>query len=127
MPKSFARACRTRAPALHDGVDSATVARGRDDPDDVQALVEDLLRQAAAMREQWTRVAEAAGLEPPTEGPPDPDFPSVPEDDLVRMRLVGLDMMLAGASRDDVVAHLRSTFGEEHVEHVVDDIFRQYE
>ena len=101
------------------------MARPRDDQDDVKALVEDLLRQAAAMREQWTRVAEAAGIELPGEASP-ADLPSAPEDDQLRMRLVALDMILGGASRDDITAHLRSTFGED-VEQVVDELFEQYE
>lgn len=80
------------------------------------------------MREHWTRVAEAAGLELPAANDAAPaEFPSAPEDPLLRMRLVGLDMILAGASRDDITAHLRSTFGGDEVEQVVDDLFEQYE
>ena len=80
------------------------------------------------MREHWTRVAEAAGLDLPVENTAAPaEFPSAPEDPLLRMRLVGLDMILAGASRDDIAAHLRSTFGGDDVDQVVDDLFEQYE
>ena len=78
------------------------------------------------MREHWTRVAEAAGIELPAMGQ-DPVFPSAPEDGVLRMRLVGLDMILAGASRDDITSHLRATFGEDDVEQVVDELFEQYE
>ena len=88
--------------------------------------MEDLLQQAAAMREHWTRVAEAAGIELPAEQAP-ANLPSAPEDPLLRMRLVGLDMILAGASRDDIAAHLRSTFGDDDVDQVVDELFEQYE
>lgn len=79
-------------------------------------LADDLLEQAATMRRQWTELAQAVGLEgAPAAGA-----------NAERMRLVALDMVLSGASRDQVAEHLQRTFGTGDVDVVVDEVFDEY-
>ena len=39
------------------------------------------------------------------------------------VRLVALDMMLSGSSRDEVVQYLSATFGDHVDEAVIDEVF----
>ena len=109
--------------------------------DELTALADELLEQASEVRRQWAELSETLGIEAPEPAPvvertsptgngPGPAAPDVthdeerPEADPVR--LVALDMMLSGRSRDEVREYLRATFGEGDREHVLDEIFTQY-
>ena len=100
--------------------------------DELAALADELLRQATDVRRQWAELGETLGLEPapqPRVGNPeavpatndDAGAQQWPEADPVR--LVALDMMLAGRSREEVAEYLRATFGEDVGADVLDEIF----
>ena len=101
--------------------------------DELTALADDLLEQASEVRRQWAELSETLGLEPPepapvverggTEEAPAPD-PDRPEADPVR--LVALDLMLSGRSREDVRSYLTATFGEGDHEPILEEIFKEY-
>jgi hypothetical protein len=97
----------------------------RQEADDLSALADELLDQAARMRRQWNQLAEAVGIEgaAPSGAPPN-GVPTGEEAD--RMRLVALDMVLSGAGRDEVAEHLHRTFDSEDVDRVVDAVFAEY-
>lgn len=94
-----------------------------DDRERLTALADELLRQAAEIRRQWSELAEAVGIDAAAAraqgGAAQPD-------ELEQMRLVALDMMLSGASADQVAQQLRTAFGRDDVDGVVDDVFQQY-
>ena len=99
--------------------------------DELAALADELLNQATDVRRQWTELGEALGLEPA----PQPQAQNAggeggegqaaawPEADPVR--LVALDMMLDGRSRDEVREYLRATFGTDVRDDVLDEIFSE--
>ena len=96
----------------------------RDTLDELSALADDLLEQATEIRRQWAELGETLGLESPEPAP-------VPErreegGDADAVRLVALDMMLSGRSRDEVREYLQATFGEGDREQGLDDVFSQY-
>ena len=98
--------------------------RDRESLHELADLADDLLEQAAMMRRQWTELAQAVGLE-------GADAPSSPNGaaaggETERMRLVALDMVLSGASREQVAEHLHNTFGGDGVDQVVDAVFQEY-
>lgn len=112
---------------------------GREDDrealDQLSMLADDLLQQAGDIRRQWTELAEVLGAELPAdvERPAAPPArrpasatppPATPEDDPIR--LVALDMMLSGRSRDEVAEYLDATFGEGEYGDVLDEVFAQY-
>ena len=99
------------------------MGRYGDDRDDLAALADELLHHAAEIRKQWSELAAAAGIDA---APLSPAPREDNDNELVRMRLVALDMMLAGAARGDVAVHLRETFGDHGVDAVVDEVFSQY-
>jgi hypothetical protein len=103
--------------------------------DELSMLADELLQQATEIRQQWSDLAEALGAELPPPPPveevpvlprsqPQPAPPETDEADPVR--LVALDMMLSGRSRDEVRRYLSATFGEGDREAVLDEIFTQY-
>src|ERR671916_2226211 len=100
--------------------------------DELAALADELLNQATDVRRQWAELGEALGLEPApqpkaqnTRGPDQTPEPpgGWPEADPVR--LVALDMMLAGRSREEVREYLRATFGKDVGADVLDEIFTE--
>ena len=98
--------------------------RERDDLHDLADLADELLEQATMMRRQWTELAQAVGLEGAT---PPPAASGATSGEAERMRLVALDMVLSGASRDQVAEHLHRTFGGgADVDQVVQDVFSEY-
>lgn len=111
---------------------------GGQDPDaldELTNLADELLSQASEVRRQWAELSETLGVEPPEPAPvaerrqapaqpPEEADPDRPEADPVR--LVALDMMLSGRSREEVREYLRATFGDDDREHVLDEIFTQY-
>ena len=108
--------------------------------DELTALADELLEQASEVRRQWAELSETLGIEPPEPAPVaeragpsanGPERAALPADEAERpeadpVRLVALDMMLSGRSRDEVREYLRATFGEGDREHVLDEIFTQY-
>ena len=97
----------------------------RDTLDELTALADDLLEQATEIRRQWAELGQTLGLEAP-----EPVIPAERRDDAAddvdAARLVALDMMLSGRSRDEVREYLTATFGEGDREQLLDDIFSQY-
>ena len=99
--------------------------------DELAALADELLHQATDVRRQWAELGEALGLEPAPQpqaqggagGAEGVAQPAWPEADPVR--LVALDMMLAGRSREDVREYLRATFGKDVGSDVLDEIFSE--
>ncbi|HEX8082732.1 MAG TPA: hypothetical protein VF529_00480 [Solirubrobacteraceae bacterium] len=97
--------------------------------DELAALADELLSQATDVRRQWAELGEALGLEPapqPQANRPEPPAEPPggwPEADPVR--LVALDMMLAGRSREEVREYLRATFGKDVGADVLDEIFTE--
>jgi hypothetical protein len=107
--------------------------------DELAALADELLEQATEVRRQWSELGETLGVEPPSDGArvvarPDDGAPgSAPAEgtplggsEADPMRLVALDMMLSGRSRDEVRDYLRATFGDEPPGEVLDEVFSQY-
>lgn len=90
---------------------------------ELSALADELLEQAAEIRHQWAELGETLGLDPPT--PPLVAEPQ-PADEPDPVRLVALDMMLSGRSRDEVRDHLDATFGTGDHDRVLDEVFTQY-
>ena len=112
---------------------------GRPDPDaldELTNLADELLSQASEVRRQWAELSETLGVAPPEPAPAAERRPPQrqparedvaedrPEDDPVR--LVALDMMLSGRSREEVREYLRATFGDGDREQVLDEIFTEY-
>ncbi len=92
---------------------------------DLSALADELLEQATEIRRQWAELGETLGLEPPEPAPVAARRVAEPaEADPVR--LVALDMMLSGHSRDAIRDYLRATFGDGDREAVLDEVFAQY-
>jgi hypothetical protein len=89
-------------------------------------LADELLVQATEIRRHWSDLAVALGVESSDPaaiaGPGDG---AEPAGDDVR-RLVAIDMLLSGRSREEVTDHLHRTFGEEGVDELVDAIFEEY-
>ena len=103
------------------------MAQSPDDREHLAALADDLLRQAAEIRRQWTELAHAVGIDPDGARPPgDRGGAGGERHDLEQMRLVALDMMLSGAEREQVAEHLRSAFARDDVDGIVDEVFEQY-
>jgi hypothetical protein len=104
--------------------------------DELTHLADELLAQASEVRRQWAELSETLGVDVPEpapaaeprhsrgEAPPEEQQAERPEADPVR--LVALDMMLSGRSREEVREYLRATFGDGDREHVLDEIFTQY-
>jgi hypothetical protein len=94
----------------------------REDRRDLIDVADELLVQAAEIRRHWSELAVAVGVEAPADltgaGPE-------AADDEVR-RLVAIDMLLSNRSRDEIVDHLRRTFGDDGVEELVDAMFAEY-
>ena len=99
---------------------------GRQDAlDDLSALADELLEQAAEIRRQWAELGETLGIEPPEPAPVAARAaPEAAEADPVR--LVALDMMLSGHSREAIRDYLQATFGDGDREAVLDEVFTQY-
>ena len=105
-------------------------APDRDTLDELADLADELLRQAADVRRQWAELGETLGLEPA----PAPRA-RVADDDGERAaaqfanadpaRLVALDMMLSGRSREEVDEYLRTTFGDDVDPTILDEIFSE--
>jgi hypothetical protein len=97
--------------------------------DELAVLADELLEQAAEIRRQWAELAEVLGAEVPepvVEDAPAPVGGGASADTPDPVRLVALDMVLSGRSRDEVRDYLRATFGEEDCEAVLDDVFEQF-
>lgn len=92
---------------------------------DLSALADDLLEQATEIRRQWAELGETLGLEPPesAKAAPRPDAEAAEADP---ERLVALDMMLSGHSREAIRDYLQATFGDGDREAVLDEVFAQY-
>ena|SRR3712207_2937479 len=102
--------------------------------DQLTMLADELMQQAGEIRRQWVELADVLGAEvpEPEERPavlaPVPDVIGEPEhpEDQDPIRLVALDMMLSGRSRDEVRSYLDATFGEGDREAVLDEIFTRF-
>ena len=102
--------------------------------DQLTMLADELMQQAGEIRRQWVELADVLGAElpEPEERPavlvPVADADPVNEhpEDQDPIRLVALDMMLSGRSRDEVRAYLDATFGEGDREAVLDEIFTRF-
>ena len=102
--------------------------------DELTSLADELLSQASEVRRQWAELSETLGVEPPEPAPtaerrhrpvdisPE-EAAERPEADPVR--LVALDMMLSGRSREEVREYLRATFGKDVGSDVLDEIFTE--
>lgn len=110
-------------------------APDQDALDELTNLADELLTQASEVRRQWAELSETLGVEPPEPAPaaerrhhPAQPAPSAPDErpEADPVRLVALDMMLSGRSREEVREYLRATFGDGDREHVLDEIFTQY-
>jgi hypothetical protein len=104
-------------------------AADRDTLAELTALVDELLEQAAEVRRQWADLSETLSVEPAA---PEPAAASGDADaaagtpDADPERLVALDMMLSGQSREEVRDHLHATFGEADRERLLDEVFSEY-
>jgi hypothetical protein len=108
--------------------------------DELTSLADELLEQASEVRRQWAELSETLGVEPPEPAPapapaagrkaqrpvPKTAPPAAQPADADPVRLVALDMMLSGRSREEVRDYLRATFGEGDRDDVLDEIFTQY-
>jgi hypothetical protein len=92
---------------------------------ELSALADELLTQAAEIRRQWAELGETLGLEPPEPSPVPERLTGEPEA-ADPVRLVALDMVLSGRSRDEVRDYLRATFGDGDREAVLDEVFSQF-
>lgn len=92
--------------------------------DELTSLADELLAQASEVRRQWAELSEALGAPAGPGAPPADEGAGAAEADPVR--LVALDMMLSGSSREEVRDHLAATFGEGDREAVLDEVFTQY-
>jgi len=99
-----------------------------EDVAELSALADELLEQATEIRRQWAALHEALGLDAPdVDGPAAADDASAADAaDPEMVRLVALDLMLAGTPHDDVRAHLVATFGDAPiVDATVADVFAE--
>lgn len=87
-------------------------------------LADELLAQAAELRRQWSELAGSVGADLPE--PPAAPPAATPPGSADPARLVALDMMLSGRTRDEVGDHLRRTFGEDDVDAILDEVFAEY-
>ena len=102
--------------------------------DQLTMLADELMQQAGEIRRQWVELAEVLGAElpEPEERPvPAPVAEPAPasnghEEHLDPIRLVALDMMLSGRSREEVRTYLDATFGEGDREAVLDEVFTRF-
>ena len=98
---------------------------------ELTSLANDLLQEATAIRRQWSELGDALGLELTQEvaagaeraTAPDEPLPAQDEDPV---RLVALDMLLSGRSREDIERYLSQTFDEDYRPEVLDEVFQQY-
>ena len=107
--------------------------------DQLTMLADELMQQAGEIRRQWVELADVLGAELPepeerpalvpvaspqsgSEGETESEF----VEDQDPIRLVALDMMLSGRSRDEVRAYLDATFGDGDREAVLDEIFTRF-
>ena len=115
--------------------------------DELAMLADELLQQATEIRRQWQELGDALGIEipehargpaqsqsPPSEprirpnpaeapAPPPPASAAPGTGSADPVRLVALDMMLSGSTRDEVVEYLSATFGDHVDESVIDEVF----
>jgi hypothetical protein len=106
--------------------------------DELTALADELLEQASEVRRQWAELSETLGVAPPEpapaaeratpDGAPARDAADAAEreSEADPVRLVALDMMLSGRSRNEVRDYLQQTFGDGDREQVLDEIFTEY-
>jgi hypothetical protein len=92
------------------------------------AIADELVEQAAAIRRQWAELAEVLGgsdqverRRAPRAGEQGPG--ATPRQTI---RLVAIDMMLAGDSREDIAVYLREAFPGEDASGVVEAVFREF-
>jgi hypothetical protein len=97
--------------------------RARQDETELMALADELLVQATEIRRHWSELAAALGVEDAGTHAETAEGGEAAED--VR-RLVALDMLLSGSSREEVTEHLRRTFGEDGVDDLVASVFQEY-
>ncbi len=93
---------------------------------DLSALADELLEQATEIRRQWAELGATLGLEQPEPAPVAARRASAEPAEADPVRLVALDMMLSGHSRDAIRDYLRATFGDGDREAVLDEVFAQY-
>jgi hypothetical protein len=87
-------------------------------------LANELLEQATDMRRQWAELAEAIGRD--TTLGFDADAPPAQQDTASEQaRLVALDMMLSGRSRDETAEHLGRTYPDEDFTRLLDEVFEE--
>ena len=88
-------------------------------------LANDLLQQATEMRRQWAELAEAIGREGDLSLDSGAVAPSTGDPSTDQARLVALDMMLSGRTRDETAEHLRRTFAGQDFSGLLDEVFAE--
>lgn len=96
----------------------------RDDGEELMSLADELLVQATEIRRHWSELAVALGVESADPAHDEAASPGADGDDV--RRLVAIDMLLSGRTREEVTDHLRRTFGDDGVEQLVTAIFEEY-
>ena len=98
-------------------------AGGADDDTDLAAVVDALLAEAAELKRQWTELHRVlSGEAAARKQSASPRREAHASDDADPRRLIALEMLLAGRSREDVEAYLRAEFGPDAGQ-VVEEIF----
>ena len=94
-------------------------------------LADELLEQSIEIRRMWGELAEVlgadvtAGFVPPAGA--EAGSAGSPATPAATMRLVALDMLLAGRTRRQIHSYLRETFRGEDVQPVVDQVFADFD
>jgi hypothetical protein len=103
--------------------------------DELAALADELLDQATEVRRQWAELGQTLGVdadqplaapEAAASGGAAPTAGTAGEGDTDPVRLVALDMMLSGRSREEIRDYLRATFGDGDRDDVLNEIFSEY-
>jgi len=97
---------------------------GTDRPQDLAAVVDALLQEAAELKRQWAELHRALGGETPARERPRgrPQEAGAGTEAPDPRRLIALEMLLAGRNRDDVEAYLTAEFGPD-ADEVLEEIF----
>lgn len=91
--------------------------------DELLRLADQLLEEAAEMRKQWADLHKALRGEQPEAPSRRQDTRPQREADADPRRLVAVEMMLAGRSREEVERHLRREFGDDAAEEVLSEVY----
>ena len=92
-----------------------------DSPEDLVAIVDELLAEVKEIKRQWGDVATSVGAGPGSRE--DSRATSRKGETGDPRRLVAVEMMLAGRSREEVEAHMRSSFGDEAAATILAEVY----